>query len=50
MEEESTRGKIPTEKFFGMMAAVMPRAQVSDEMKPAWMREIEEYAKNAENN
>ncbi len=50
MEEEASRGKIPTEKFFGMMASVLPRVQVSDEMKPAWMREIEEYAKNAENN
>ena len=50
MEEEATRGKIPNDKFFGLMSAVVPNVRVDAETKPAWMREIEEYAKNAENN
>jgi hypothetical protein len=50
LEEEKTRGKMSHDQFFGLMGNVLPRARVVDESKPAWMREVEEYAKNAENN
>jgi hypothetical protein len=50
MEEEARRGKIPMDKFVGLMQAVMPGVRVTDENKPAWMREVEEYARNAEKN
>ncbi len=50
LEYEKNKDKIPTDKFFDLMQSIMPNSKVTEETKPAWVREAEEYAKNAGKN